>query len=124
MPEEFQHECKKHGLTTFIREGWNPKQIRCRKCCSERVSTRRKNVKLKLVKHFGGKCACCGYDKYIGALEFHHLDPNKKEFGLSVGGLTRSLKKALIEAQKCVLVCSNCHREIEAGLRSLPIEAS
>ncbi len=69
---------------------------------------------------FGGKCAMCGYSKYVGALDFHHLNPKTKSFALSVKGLSYSWQQLLNEAQKCVLVCKNCHTEIEAGIVVLP----
>jgi predicted HNH restriction endonuclease len=61
----------------------------------------------------GGKCITCSYSNYDGALEFHHLDPNKKEF---VIGLSRNWNLTKKEMDKCILVCSNCHREIHGGL--------
>jgi predicted HNH restriction endonuclease len=63
----------------------------------------------------GGKCVVCGYDRCSRALEFHHLNPNEKEFTI---GFNKNMKfeKALNEAKKCKLVCSNCHREIHDGL--------
>jgi len=79
------------------------------------VTRRRKLLKVKAVEYKGGKCVECGYDKCIAALEFHHLDPEKKEFNLGVRGLTRSWKKIKNELNKCVLLCANCHREIEYG---------
>lgn len=42
------------------------------------------------VQYKGGKCCVCGYNKYLGALEFHHLNPNEKDFGISNKGYTRS----------------------------------
>ena len=114
MAEEFQSECKKHGLTSFVRETWNPKQIRCKKCRTERVARRRREVKRMLVVALGGKCAKCGYNKCVEALDFHHLNPEEKSFGLSASGYTRSFEKALAEAKKCILICANCHREIES----------
>lgn len=63
-----------------------------------------------MVNYFGGKCTICGYNKYIGALEFHHLDSTEKDFRISGSGL--SFKKILVEAEKCILVCSNCHKEL------------
>lgn len=80
------------------------------------VSKRRIKIKEMSVAYKGGKCQVCGYNKYIGALEFHHVDPNTKEFGLGLDGLTRSWKRVKNEIDKCVLVCSNCHREIHAGI--------
>lgn len=84
------------------------------------VSERRKKLKLMLIEYKGGKCICCGYKKFAGAFDLHHIDGSTKEFGLSTRGVTRSWEKIKKEADKCVLVCANCHREIHAGLRSLP----
>lgn len=70
----------------------------------------------------GNKCQCCGYDNYIGALEFHHVDPQQKDFGVASKGYTHSWDKVKQEIQKCVLVCANCHREIHAGVRQCPQE--
>jgi hypothetical protein len=62
---------------------------------------------------FGGKCVKCGYNKCIGALQFHHTDPSKKSFGIAEGYQRFSLAKLIEEAKKCILVCANCHSEIE-----------
>lgn len=101
--------CKKHGLTEFVlrKDG----KYRCKKCSSESVENRRRKLKHELVKYKGGKCEICGYDKCEAALEFHHLNPEEKEFQLSSGN-TCSLEKMKKEADKCILVCANCHREI------------
>ncbi|HZZ98778.1 MAG TPA: HNH endonuclease signature motif containing protein [Candidatus Saccharimonadia bacterium] len=80
------------------------------------VSLRRKRLKEMAIEYKGGQCMFCGYAKYAGALDFHHLEPGKKDFGLSLNGLTRSWEKIQTELDKCVLVCSNCHREIHAGI--------
>lgn len=109
-------ECKNHGLTEFIKraDGY----FRCRKCAIEAVSKRRRNNKLALVEYKGGKCEICGYDKCIEALSFHHLDPSKKDFGIGSGD-TVSLKRLKDEADKCILVCNNCHAEIHAQQREI-----
>lgn len=72
------------------------------------------------LEYKGKKCIFCGYIKYQGALEFHHLDARTKEFGIGYKGAARSWIKTKKELDKCVLVCSNCHKEIHAGIRSLP----
>jgi len=69
--------------------------------------------KLELIKEKGGKCKICGYDKNIAALEFHHIDPSKKSFQLDSRHLSNTTTEKLIEeANKCILVCANCHREL------------
>ena len=77
------------------------------------VKSWRKRTKELLVEYKGGKCEFCGYDKCIEALEFHHIDESTKEFGLS--GSTKSLEKQKVEADKCYMLCANCHRELHAG---------
>lgn len=76
-----------------------------------------KRIKEELIQYKGGKCQICGYNKCISALEFHHLDPTQKDFTISGG--TKSFKTLKPEVDKCILVCSNCHREIHAGLINL-----
>lgn len=84
------------------------------------VSKRRKKLKELSMEEKGGHCYYCGYAKCIGALEFHHIQENTKEFDLSTRGLTRSWEKIKDELKKCILVCANCHREIHAGLLQPP----
>ena len=107
-------ECKKHGLTPYVLtyEG----KWKCKKCRTEAVQRRRDKIKELAVQYKGGKCCICGYNKYVGALEFHHLDPNQKDFNIGAKGYTRSFNKVKEELDKCICVCANCHREIHAGL--------
>jgi hypothetical protein len=83
------------------------------------VTRRRRKVKQILVDEAGGGCRLCGYDRCVAALHFHHLDRATKSFHLSQQGVTRSLAAARAEARKCVLLCSNCHAEVEAGVTAL-----
>jgi hypothetical protein len=73
------------------------------------------------VEEAGACCQLCGYARSVAALEFHHVDPATKSFGLAVGGLTRRIAACRAEARKCVLLCSNCHAEVEAGVAALPL---
>lgn len=84
------------------------------KTSSESVILWRKRTKLKLIEYKGGKCEICGYSKCIRALEFHHTNPNDKDFTIS--GKSLSFEKLKNEVDKCMLVCSNCHSEIHDGL--------
>ena len=79
------------------------------------VDRRRKDIKTKAVAYLSGKCFC-GYDRCERALEFHHLDPLKKDFNIARSGYTRSWNSVKKEIEKCILVCSNCHREIHDGM--------
>jgi hypothetical protein len=111
-------ECRSHGRTEFILEGRG--QYRCLKCRREAVIKWRRNTKLRLVEEAGGRCALCGYDEFPGALQFHHLDPSKKSFGLAMRGLTRAMDDLRKEAAKCVLLCANCHARVEWGSATIP----
>ncbi len=86
------------------------------------VTERRRRLKVMLVEYKGGQCAICGYSRTPWALDLHHVDPKSKSFGLSVKGLTRSWDKLKQEADKCMLICANCHRETHAGIAQLPKE--
>ena len=99
-------------------------RIYCYKCSGE--STRkdnesrkhqktilRRSMKLQAIKLMGGKCNICGYNKCIDALEFYHEDPDEKEFKLGSGN-TMSWQDYKAEASKCILACSNYHKEIHS----------
>ena len=83
------------------------------------VSNYRKRAKAYALESFGSKCGICGYDKCQASLEFHHLNPNEKEFGVSSSGVTRSWTKVVEELRKCVCLCANCHREVHNEITSI-----
>jgi Homeodomain-like domain len=108
--------CPRHGETTFVLEGSGT--YRCKACRQERVTEHRRRIKQVLVAEAGGSCCICGYDRHPAALEFHHVRPGEKSHAL--GGLVRSMQALRAEAQKCVLLCSNCHAEVEHGAAAIP----
>jgi len=84
---------KKYGITNYI---------------NRQISTTKIIKDLKI-----NGCAICGYDKYYGALEFHHVNTQTKIFNCNIKSLQeQSTKKYGLELNKCILLCSNCHREI------------
>lgn len=85
------------------------KDKRCKKCCWQQEYIRKRKIKQELIDYAGGKCKICGYNKSTYALEFHHLNTNEKDFSISGKILSPTIKA---EIDKCILVCSNCHREI------------
>ena len=109
--------CPHHGRAVFRLDTRGT--YRCVLCGQERVAQRRRQIKRILVQEAGGCCAACGYDRSQAALQFHHLDPAEKEFGLSSRGFSHGIERAREEARKCVLLCGNCHAEVEAGMRAL-----
>lgn len=115
--------CDVHGETDFavVRGG---RRLHCKRCRSEAVSRRRRRVKKILVAEAGGQCVLCGYDRCLGALEFHHIDPTLKSFGIGGSGITRSIEALRKEIEKCVLLCANCHAEVGAGFTVLPLQFS
>lgn len=79
-----------------------------------------KRRKTDLISVFGGKCCLCDFDKWQSALEFHHVNPEEKEFGITTDTTTKAISKQLDELKKCILVCSNCHRGIHSGNLTIP----
>ena len=75
------------------------------------VDALRKKRMISLIKIKGGGCKVCGYNRCTAALEFHHRDPTQKLFTLGITAMTKAWKTVLAEAEKCDLLCSNCHRE-------------
>lgn len=127
IPEEdkgkksIMRTCDKHGYTEFTlrKDG----VYRCKKCAAEAVQKRRRKLKEELVAYKGGKCEICGYDACIAALEFHHINPNEKEFGIGTSGVTKSLESLKKEADKCLLLCCNCHRELHWKIdNNIPVD--
>jgi 5-methylcytosine-specific restriction endonuclease McrA len=80
------------------------------------VYARRKKLREMAIAYKGGKCEICGYIKCIDALEFHHIDPAKKDFNISNKGYTRSWDRVKAELDKCMILCANCHRELHSKL--------
>tara|TARA_R110000751_G_scaffold117506_1_gene217734 strand:+ start:1631 stop:1924 length:294 start_codon:yes stop_codon:yes gene_type:complete len=87
---------------------WKPEHAEARK------EGRRKNKKA-LIDYKGGKCCICGYNRYAGSLDFHHI--GKKNFTIGEANHGQASMDALKkEVDKTILVCKNCHAEIHAGM--------
>jgi len=94
---------------------WPKMKTTCRKCHGKNIGERLIASREAAIEYKGGKCEHCGYNKYRGALEFHHKDPTLKD---PTGLRAYNLKRLFAEVDKCVLLCSNCHREEHAKIRS------
>jgi hypothetical protein len=60
-------------------------------------------------------CTVCG-ETEPWVLDMHHLDPSSKETNSATSA---TLKAFLKEADKCILLCSNCHRKVHAGILTI-----
>lgn len=100
----------------YNRRGKKNSSVYCKKCTTDQVVERTKRLKQEMVDYKGGCCEICGYDKYIGALDFHHINPNEKDFTIAKVRQYKFDEVIKEELDKCMLVCSNCHRKIHGGL--------
>jgi len=135
--------CPQCGITKPVSEFYsdkkNPDGVRspCKQCCKEEGKERyaqegsagktsntlfvQRRLKLKheLVDTAGGCCTRCGYNKSIYALDFHHIGKDKEgriaEMISVAASNGKSISALQLEAAKCILLCSNCHRELHAG---------
>ena len=56
-------------------------------------------------------CSNCPESRWW-VLDFHHLDPSEKEYSLGHLKSQGSKPKLLKEMAKCIVLCSNCHRDL------------
>lgn len=85
----------------------------CKQCNTIIVKKKRSKLKLQCFDYLKtSSCALCGYNKNISALDFHHTDPSIKEFSFSKYKKTVLGDALKSELDKCIVVCSNCHREL------------
>ena len=105
------------SLNNFYKQR-DGKHSYCKPCLLEVQKQRWIDRKYKMIEIMGGKCTECGYDKYYGALELHHLDPKTKLYNWTK--LKELSWKIIIEElKKCVLLCANCHREHHDLIRNV-----
>jgi len=112
--ERFCPKCKEtKNINEFYIHSKNGKAHGyCRICSSNMTIQRQREFKQKCIEYKGGKCCKCGYIKCNNALDFHHLDPSKKEIRISSLSLKKFDSDVKEELDKCILVCANCHREL------------
>lgn len=99
-------------------DNFTPTSVYCKKCLSVYTKEKWQRLKTDAVLYKGGVCEICGYNKCLAALEFHHINMEEKEFTISKVR-TLSVDKIKHELDKCMLLCSNCHREIHYNYSTL-----
>jgi len=80
---------------------------------AEYHNTYRQNIRKTMKQLKINGCAVCGYDKHTGSLDFHHVNPKDKKFNITNRALQFKDDRIIDELNKCILLCCNCHREIE-----------
>lgn len=113
---DIDRACRTHGESPH---GYYGGRYRCKRCVAEQVTRRHQKIRATLLEEAGGACAVCGYRRCTFNLHFHHVDPTLKTINMNMGS-GKSLATYRQEALKCVLVCANCHGEIEAGIIASP----
>lgn len=110
--------CTKCGIEKPIEDfHWRNKaqgtrRSECKECHNNQVKKRYgENKDLINTLKEGKSCMKCGYNKCYAALDFHHIDPLTKIDTVAKLSTHSSIEAALKEIEKCVLLCSNCHRE-------------
>lgn len=103
------HNTRKYEDPAQHKREWNKHNKEYRYELKEKMQKQRKS---SLIKYKGGRCEKCGmeYDGKNGSVfQFHHTDPSQKLFQLSLSKMWKSLKALYTEADKCKLLCANCH---------------
>lgn len=85
----------------------------------DRYIERRRHLKLRAIAYMAGACFGCSRVGPPSLFEFHHWDAREKEFGIGEDGKVRAWEKIVAELAKCVMLCTNCHREVHAGVREI-----
>ena len=81
----------------------------CKECQNTQSVERQQTHKKLCIEYKGGKCQHCGYDKHPSAMQFHHRDPQEKDYNISSCCATTFNDSIKTELDKCDLVCANCH---------------
>ena len=104
-------DCPKHGIVKAVKAAYTC--FECPECRNTQKSQKRKDLKQLAVDFLGGECEKCGYDDCLASLDFHHIDSNEKDFNIARKATKWS--DIVLEVQKCMLLCANCHREFHYG---------
>lgn len=77
---------------------------------------RREKLRSIINKEKEKGCSYCGYKQFNECLHFHHLDETTKDKSISRKiGRGENLSKILLETNKCIVLCANCHMALHNG---------
>lgn len=111
-PAKFCPRCKDtKSIKEFYTRRGTQTHSYCKLCVSEQTKDRQRALKAKAVAYKGGKCVDCGIEDHPAIYDFHHLNPDEKEFTIAHKKQYTFNEEIKKELDKCVLLCSNCHRK-------------
>jgi len=82
----------------------------CKTCHNKKTLIRQRKLKEEAVSYKGGVCTSCGGSFHPAIFDFHHTNPEEKDFSFAQQKCTKMNEKLKKELDKCVLLCANCHR--------------
>lgn len=116
-------DCKvEKDLTEFYSNGKTPLgKVKYKPKCKTCENSCRKTHKYNLIEEYLASiskeycCEKCGYSGIYGSLDFHHKNPDIKEFEIGSKAQVYSKERFELEMvpelEKCILLCPNCHRQ-------------
>jgi DNA-directed RNA polymerase subunit M/transcription elongation factor TFIIS len=116
-----RYYCKSCASKASIKSAHRSQAVKTNNHKTTRENKRYKVDCLQKEKEIVG-CYLCGYNKCHHSLHFHHIDPKTKLFNLGDQIRSVSYEKIQQEINKCVLLCSNCHYEVESGYTDLVLD--
>ncbi len=115
MPYKNKDDQRKHNANYHSHYDKKPEVKEKRKLLRQQRCKRNKDYILSIIT----PCISCGESDPV-VIDFHHLNENKKEHGISkLVQSSGSISKIKSEIDKCVCLCSNCHRKVHAGTLTL-----
>lgn len=102
------------GLDTYCKDCRHEKSRQYYNSNKEKMKSQSrtwKKTQRQKINEYKDNCSCakCGESRNW-LLDFHHIDPSKKSFQISQGE-AKGWEKIKKEIKKCVVLCSNCHRD-------------
>lgn len=106
-------KCKECGEIKPITEYYisNNKILHTCKNCTRKKQREKYHKKQEELNNYKKQLSCkkCGENRFY-LLDFHHINPKEKEYSIS-SNPNASFQTIQKEIEKCIVLCSNCHRE-------------
>jgi len=79
----------------------------CKNCHSKNSATNVRTKKIRAIAYMGGCCQDCNGIFHPALYDFHHISDKDMDWSSMQKKKFESIKT---ELEKCILLCSNCHR--------------